>query len=95
MLTFKDYKVKAKKIINVLFPSLVSVGTYEYMGHTIYEDLYHTSDDFYYQRPETGWVVSGTYESIILNILECILKEEQSECMDNHACIGGKCPVVK
>lgn len=70
MLTFRDYKVKAKKILCILnisfFPRIVA-GTYEYKGYAIYENLY-ASNDFYYRTPDHEWIVHGSYRQLTRSI---------------------------
>jgi len=66
MLTFKDYKVRVKKILNVLMPGKIRVETYRYKGFIIYEDLYGFNG-FYYQSKK-GWAVSGRYQTLIESI---------------------------
>ena len=65
MLTFKDYKVKAKKILVIAFPFLecIKSNVHYYEGYRIYEDLYCYYD--FYVMTKNGWTTYGSYRHII------------------------------
>lgn len=65
MLTLRDYKVKAKKIVTFLLPMIKSIRprVHHYKGYEIYENFYAPSD--FYVCTKTMRHIYGSYKHVI------------------------------